>query len=551
MRSLQTAFIVTVAAVVICPFVLNGHAAPQIVAILFIGLSAMLGASVFGSEFNERTMGFWLTQPLSRRRLWWEKMMVLGPALIIAWMVMLLSICLLIRDESWLEIFPFVAGGTFLAILVSFCSAQYLTLSCRNFIGGVALTLILPWALWLVAAYGLILTGKVLQIFLPSLNSWIISHPGVWIAGSIQRHPNIWISMCELIYCAVMYWLGYRKFQNFQDANTRSRELSLPASLETWLGALVRKIIPGYTGPMASLIRKELQVQRATFLVAVVLGVLIFCARAIWLLNVKHLDASDDTGSTIGETAKVITFVGTVLYLVCVPLIAGLVSIAEERNWGTVAWQLTLPVSSRKQSLVKLITTYFTVVCLGVAVPLLVVLAMVKLREVIMEGVGPGDLTPAVLMLGVWILSYFLLLSLVMFASSLSTNTMRATVFYFGLLIAAGVITGLVGRWAIVMIGPHPMFLSAKVAALESAWNMSPLALVFSVDYGVAILFLCAVLLLTICLILKNYQTSEVNSRRRWAQSSVLVAALAGSAVALIIFINVFEAAARFESLAH
>ena len=39
---------------------------------------ALLGSVIIGQEFQHRTMGLLLSQPVSRRRIWWEKMFVLG-----------------------------------------------------------------------------------------------------------------------------------------------------------------------------------------------------------------------------------------------------------------------------------------------------------------------------------------------------------------------------------------------------------------------------------------------------------------------------------------
>ena len=150
-RSLQTAFGVTVAAVIVGSYLLNGSDAAGIVATAFAFLSAALSVTIFGTEFSARTMGLLLTQPVSRRRLWWEKMAVLGATLMAAWLVMLVSIYVLIKGEGKPENFFDLAGMSLLAIVIAFCSAPYLTLTCRNFIGGIAFTIILPWATFLLA----------------------------------------------------------------------------------------------------------------------------------------------------------------------------------------------------------------------------------------------------------------------------------------------------------------------------------------------------------------------------------------------------------------
>jgi hypothetical protein len=60
-RSLQTVFLVTVAAVIIGSCLLNGSDAAGIVAAAFFFLTAILSVTIFGTEFNARTMGLLLT----------------------------------------------------------------------------------------------------------------------------------------------------------------------------------------------------------------------------------------------------------------------------------------------------------------------------------------------------------------------------------------------------------------------------------------------------------------------------------------------------------
>jgi hypothetical protein len=59
----------------------------------------------------------------------------------------------------------------------------------------------------------------------------------------------------------------------------------------------------------------------------------------------------------------------TVLYAVVCPLLAGSVSMAEERVLGLAAWQLSLPTSAMRQWLVKLTIGAVITLCLGVVLP--------------------------------------------------------------------------------------------------------------------------------------------------------------------------------------
>src|SRR5229473_2142620 len=54
---------------------LNGYTKKLCMVSFFIGVP-ILAALAIGNEFQQRTLSLWLTQPLSRRQLWGEKMSV-------------------------------------------------------------------------------------------------------------------------------------------------------------------------------------------------------------------------------------------------------------------------------------------------------------------------------------------------------------------------------------------------------------------------------------------------------------------------------------------
>src|SRR2546423_12260044 len=51
---------------------------------------ALMAASVFGNEFHGRTMPMLLSQPVSRGRVWFQKMLVLGVALALSLAIFLI-----------------------------------------------------------------------------------------------------------------------------------------------------------------------------------------------------------------------------------------------------------------------------------------------------------------------------------------------------------------------------------------------------------------------------------------------------------------------------
>ena len=142
------------AALIALPFLLQ-HELPMDFAIpaYWVGC-ALLGPVCFGQEFQHRTMGLLLSQPVSRRRLWWEKMFVLGVAMfgLLVWMELLWGSeaaqipVFGANEEMLLKSLVLI----FLPLLVGFSSGPALTLVARSTIGGVALTFLWPWFLFMV-----------------------------------------------------------------------------------------------------------------------------------------------------------------------------------------------------------------------------------------------------------------------------------------------------------------------------------------------------------------------------------------------------------------
>ncbi len=419
-RSLWSSFGMAILAVAALASLLNGRDAVGFVLVLFIGFCGLIGASAFGSEMDARTMLSLLAQPVSRRQLWYEKMRVLAVALGLIYAVTLG--CVLVMHEGML-VHPYIlwptAASLFLVVVAAFCTSPFLTLMTRNLIGGAVFSYLLPFSL--SAIFFFICWGAAL----------FTSHPDVpFLQSKFEQHPYWAIGIPAAVYCAVCYWLGYRAFMNFQVIDSQSRELRLPDSWESALARPLRMILPGHSGPVASLFRKELQVQKINFLVAGFVGVTLLCETAIWKLH--HSDY-----------ILYWMLAEWFLYTLAIPLLAGTVAFAEERSWGTVAWQLTLPVPALKQWVIKILTALVTVVLLGIALPVIFILLARWFGLATVNGSDSPSL-PNWNFSDVTLVAtcYFLVFSAVLFASSASTNSIRALLLFCGLLVGCGLIMG-------------------------------------------------------------------------------------------------------------
>ena len=115
------------------------------------------------------------------------------------------------------------------------------------------------------------------------------------------------------------------------------------------------KVSSRFRGPFATLLKKEFRLQQIGFLLA---GVFILIAVAGFCLAKRHREvASRIVGGDI------------FLYVLILPLIAGAISVAEEKGWGIAEWHLTLPPSALKQWSAKMLATLSTSLVLGLLLP--------------------------------------------------------------------------------------------------------------------------------------------------------------------------------------
>ncbi|MGO8931793.1 MAG: hypothetical protein ACLQU3_33480 [Limisphaerales bacterium] len=352
----------------------------------------LMAGSTFGNEFQHHTISLLLSQPIARSVLWRYKMLVLGAGIATSLAVLLLCLAVsrpAIDGEDWLTLA--------LIPLCAFCGTPFWTLVLRQGISGMVVAVGAPCGM--LAVYAL-----------------LTEHLG-------EDKPAVVVSAIVfllLTYCALVYWLGYAKFKRLEAVDIPVRELGLPAGLEAILVAPLTRMSSRFRAPFATLLKKEFRLQQVGILLA---GVFVLIAVAGFCLAKRHLDVA--AGIVGGDIA---------IYALILPLIAGAISVAEERGWGIAEWHLTLPPSTLKQWSAKMLATLSTSLFLGLLLPVAVFLV----ANPLFNPSGARTSFPPALAILCWVLGQILVTSIAIYAASFAKNTLQAILAALIILIASG-----------------------------------------------------------------------------------------------------------------
>jgi hypothetical protein len=282
----------------------------------FTATTASLGALSIGHEYGHRTLDLMLTLPISRVRLFLVKLAVVG------------AMVLPLATGAWLlELFVDLPALAWLLGAGTLCFAPALTMLCRSQLAGLVFSLSLPGTA-LIAV--LIVTGTPLAAR-PPLATW---------------------SRLMVLLLAGGATLGWWLFMRLESIGAGA-----PGAHVRWW---TRTPNDGEaTHPLWQLVKKECRLQQMTFAVAA-LYVTACTAAAVF-----HLPGPDPNVSFIGAT--------TVVYALGLPALVGSLATAEERQLGTLAWQLHLPIPVWQQWAAKVVTTFSLALLLSSALPVLLV----------------------------------------------------------------------------------------------------------------------------------------------------------------------------------
>jgi hypothetical protein len=331
-------------------------------------LTTYLAARLYAMEYSLQTMDLLAAQPISRRRLWYEKLLVLlGAALMILgamfvgyeafiWMemqelsfmrlldyldIITLGVCLLISSISgclffstWLKNMLAAFGFTFISIFVLFISSVYMTKTWLNLIPDGTEIILAPEAmLFTIVPFS--------------------------------------------IYSGVLYLLACYKYQHYESTGNAQKSLDLvalftkPLRLNENIANMARKNATIYPLSRFSLsgqlFFKELALHQVSWLL---FGICV----AIYILGAFFFNPNDPN-SNIG---KYMFWGALFISGIMLPLTIGAVSVAEERNLGLLDCQLVQPASRIRQWFIKVAGVYFIVLITAILFPRLGIWAGIK-----------------------------------------------------------------------------------------------------------------------------------------------------------------------------
>lgn len=279
----------------------------------YLAGSLALGALSIGHEYLHRTLPLLLSQPFSRAHLLAAKLGVV--------FVMLIILAL----AAWRGPLPGVPGAAmilWLALLGGLVVAPWMTMLARNPLAGMVFTIAIPGLTWILATA--IVDGPYnLRIF-----------QGAMVGVS-----------------AMAAVLGRRAFMRLEAVEGPGSQLHFRMGAEREAPARRRH-------PVWLLVKKDLGLQQLTFVVA-----------AIYVLLAVSLAMLSGSGALRAQPVEPVTL----LYSGLLAMLIGSLASAEERQFGTLEWQMLLPMASWKQWMVKAGTALTLSLLLAFALPALVI----------------------------------------------------------------------------------------------------------------------------------------------------------------------------------
>jgi len=378
----------------------------------------LLAALPLGGEFQQGTFTLLLAQPVDRQNLWRQKMVITVAAVLPATILFLFSA---FRNPGF--------DGDFwpaaVWIVASTSGAIAGTLIARSAIGGLALS----------SGFHGILFAVWDRLANSTRHGGLLSNAFVWVTAGVLS-----------CYAGGMVVLGRRMFLQLQavEVSHGTNDLEFgarffPRVAKDWLRSRPR-------GAILNLVRREFHLLRMVWWLSLLSLCIWICLLLFHIVRPSNADAPPLSAGL------------AVILSLLIALLAGSLSLGEEKNWRTHEWQLTMPVSPSTQWFIKLLFALSASAICAVAIPLGVLLTSGWIAGAPYSYL---DGTP----LWIWLAEALSATLLAFWCASVVKGTVRSVVWFFPLLITLGFFAE-VGVWTAGKLNLVPL-----VSALFSRFD--------------------------------------------------------------------------------
>jgi hypothetical protein len=427
--------------------------------------SLALGGQSIGHEYSGHTLAILLSQPIERRRTLLTKLGVLA--------VMLLTVSAVTwsipanqrelgRAWSWL--------GPELLVLCALFVVPWLTMLCRSSLAGIVFTGAIFWLLWGVSA--------VFLLFKEGANSR---------TGAHSLGLAVWMMFGVCAFAAVATW---RMFVRLEAIEGRGPELTLPRWLrgEAAPASSTRAASRGAQSPVWMVAKKELHLQQMTFAIA---GLYILCWAAAGLMD----------RFVPGFPVDFPLLPVTILYFALLSIVIGSMASAEERQFGTLEWQVLMPMAMWRQWMVKLVVVFGLALVLGIGLPMALSYIHVS-EDVRVQGASMWSDKLSLMRMTTAI---FLLTACGVYLSSLSTSGVRALVLAIPVSFVGAAVVPYAVNWANYMQYRQPSLQSQ----FQRVFSQGPPHWLWVTAQNLWVALVVGIVLMALRFAMKNHRSSE------------------------------------------
>jgi hypothetical protein len=344
--------------------------------------AVIVSSAVFGNEFQPRTIGALLSSPISRKRIWVQKMAVSGT------LVCFVTWCAGTRisrmsEGSQAELWPVVFG----ILLFSLCAAPIFSLWTQSTLSG-----------------ALMAGGAPLAVLSAISGVW------AWLNNEINV---VWVNAifmgCIVLLSGIFGVAGFLRFKNFQDFGAAG----LAPDVSFGLNRFFERFRTPFRGPISALLWKEIRLHQTSVGAGLGMTVFLFAGvLAIWRSQTRD--------------AEGLLLAALLVQTVTMTLLIAAIGFCHEKALGVFEWNRTVPASSVRQFGLKLSIILLLIVIFVGLVSLLAIFITPQWLDI-----KTITIEPAIL------IAYFCLLAGVVYVAAACSTPIRAIGFGVIFVVAA------------------------------------------------------------------------------------------------------------------